>query len=96
MPVADTTAEALAAFDGRYRSDELDVEWVFRAAPRGLVFARHRVPDRLVEPAAPPDMFRTGVGIARFTRDANGAVTGFTLSSTRSKNVRFDRIGRAA
>jgi hypothetical protein len=92
MPGAVTTVEVLAALAGRYRSDELNVEWVFTASPRGLVLARSRFPDRLVEPAEALDIFRTGVGIARFTRDANGVVTGFTLSGTRSKNVRFDRI----
>jgi hypothetical protein len=92
MPGAVTTAEALAAFEGRYRSDELDTEWVFTASPRGLVLGRSRFPDRLLEPEEALGMFRTGIGIVLFTHDGSGAVTGFSLTGRRSWNLHFDRI----
>ncbi len=93
MPPAATVPAALAAFAGRYRSEELDVEWTLTVnANGGAVLARRRFPDT---PARPVylDAFAANVGLMRFTRDAGGVVTGFLLTSGRIRNVRFERVG---
>jgi hypothetical protein len=41
------------------------------------------------------DAFAGGiVGVVRFSRDARGAVTGFTANSDGARSLRFDRVKR--
>lgn len=92
MPPPVTSAEARAAYVGRYRSEELDVEWSLAAGPdSSLTLSRRRFPDQPAQPAY-LDAFTAGVGAMRFTRDASGAVTGFLLTAGRIRNVRFERV----
>ena len=43
-----------------------------------------------LEPAL-PDAFTAGGGFIRFTRDGSGKITGFDLSASRMRDIRFDR-----
>ncbi|MDB4912085.1 MAG: hypothetical protein JWO39_2908 [Gemmatimonadetes bacterium] len=43
-----------------------------------------------LEPAL-PDAFTAGGGLFRFTRDAAGNVTGYELSASRMRGIRFER-----
>jgi hypothetical protein len=38
-----------------------------------------------------PDGFTAGSGLVHFTRDASGHVTGFEVSASRMRGIRFDR-----
>jgi hypothetical protein len=44
-----------------------------------------------VFPMTAPDEFRSGLSI-RFTRRSDGSISGFALSTQRSRNMRFDRL----
>lgn len=91
------TAEDLAAYAGRYFSEEVETLYTL-AVEDGKLVARHRrLGDVTLTPAPQPDQF-TGDGIAllnvAFERDDAGAVTGFRVSNGRTRGVLFERFGR--
>jgi hypothetical protein len=76
---------------GRYRSEELDVDWAIELANDStLVLSRRRTPDQRLTPVY-ADGFAGNTGNIRFTRDSAGKVTGFLLTSGRIRHIRFDR-----
>jgi hypothetical protein len=92
MPPAVASPAARAELAGRYRSEELDVEWTLTAGPdSALTLSRRRFPDQVAR-LAYRDAVAAGVGVLRFTRDARGRVTGFLLTAGRIRNVRFERM----
>jgi len=88
---ADVSLAKLRDLVGRYRSEELDVEWsIALAGDTAVVLSRRRAPDqRLV--AVYADGFTAGVGSLRFTRSADGRIDGFLLTSGRIRHIRFDK-----
>ncbi len=87
-------AEAdLRGFEGVYASDELGTEYRL-ALEEGRLLAHHRKLE--TRPLTPTfrDAFLIDGASAVFTRDASGAVEGFTLSDGRVWNVRFRRVRR--
>ena len=91
------TANELAAYAGRYFSDEVEAVYTL-AVEGGQLVARHRrLDDVALAPAAEPDQF-TGDNIAllnvAFERDDDGAVTGFRASNGRTRGVLFERFDR--
>lgn len=86
-----TGAAALASYAATYRSPELDAVGAIVARGDSLFLDggwRGRIP---LTP-----LFRDGFGMPgnqrlRFTRDARGRVTGFTLWAGRVRHLRFDR-----
>jgi hypothetical protein len=85
------TPERLAELAGRYRSEELDVEWTLRATGGAFILERRRLPNQQLAPLY-EDGFTGGVGSLRFTRDSDGRVTGFLLTSGRVRQIRFERM----
>jgi hypothetical protein len=86
------TPDRLRALAGRYRSDELDVEWTLRATDEGaLVLERRRLPDQRLAPIY-EDGFSGGAGSLRFTRDTGGRVTGFLFTAGRVRHIQFERV----
>jgi CubicO group peptidase (beta-lactamase class C family) len=85
-------AAALAAYAGEYVSPELDAR--FRLLVRGdtlLLDQGWRGTDRL-RPVF-RDGFQLGnVGLAWFTRDDRGRITGFEIWAGRVRHLRFDRV----
>jgi CubicO group peptidase (beta-lactamase class C family) len=91
MGAVDASREKLAAYVGRYRSEELDVEWTLAlGSDSALMLSRRRTPDQRLTPVY-ADGFGGGVGTIRFTRDNTGRVDGFLLTSGRIRHIRFDR-----
>jgi CubicO group peptidase (beta-lactamase class C family) len=87
----DASPTTLQGLVGRYRSEELDVDWAIELAKDStLVLSRRRTPDQRLTPVY-ADGFAGGVGNIRFTRDSAGKVTGFLLTSGRIRHIRFDR-----
>ena len=83
--------ERLAELAGRYRSEELDVEWTVAIGDDGaLQLERRRLPAQRLRPVF-EDGFAAGVGSLRFTRGAGGRVDGFLLTSGRVRHIRFAR-----
>ncbi|HET9223588.1 MAG TPA: hypothetical protein VFO07_13840, partial [Roseiflexaceae bacterium] len=87
--VTPTEAD-LAAYIGRYRSDELDVHYTVLISEGKLGIQRRKYD---VTPLAPAykDAF-TGVADVRFKRDEKGSVDGFLLTTGRVRNVHFARL----
>jgi CubicO group peptidase (beta-lactamase class C family) len=90
---ATPSAEELRALAGTYYSPELDVTWPIAFEGGRLVLKNKK--DALsevggaLEPAM-PDAFSAGAGFIHFTRNASGRVTGFELSASRMRGIRFD------
>lgn len=82
----------LQAYEGEYHSAELDA--TYRIVARGdRLVARHVRAGGHVLRAVSLDEFRGSLfGRVRFVRDGNGAVNGFTSTSDRVRNLRFDRV----
>lgn len=85
------TTERLEELSGRYRSEELDVDWnIVVVRDSVLALQRRRTPDQNMNPLF-EDAFGSGVGNIRFVRDASGRVTGFLLSAGRVRHMLFER-----
>jgi hypothetical protein len=80
----------LQAFAGSYRSDELNVTFTVEQKGSSLNVA-HTVD---VAPYEKDVFVGDWVGIMKFTRDARGVVSGFSVNRANAKGVRFDRITR--
>ena len=87
------TLAQLRAYAGRYASDELDVVWTIEVHDSALVIKRIGNADTVIQPLA-ADMFTTIGDYMRFTRDARGSITGFTLVSGGARGLRFERVVR--
>jgi CubicO group peptidase (beta-lactamase class C family) len=87
----DASRARLAQHVGRYRSEELDVDWTIRfEGDTTLVLVRRRAPDQRLTPVY-VDGFAAGVGSLRFTRNSAGRIDGFLLTSGRIRHIRFER-----
>ena len=91
-PVTLTPAQ-LRAYTGVYASAELDTEWTIAEQGSALVIRRLGNGDAIVEPIA-ADVFTTIGDYMRFSRDARGAITGFTLVASGARGLRFERVTR--
>ncbi|MGX5729265.1 serine hydrolase domain-containing protein [Pseudoxanthomonas beigongshangi] len=99
----DALRKTLAAFDpagvriddftGRYRSDELDTDYVLTAEAGRLLVNHPRWPAATLQPYQ-RDLFRSSAWFLQkiaFRRDASGRVTGFLLSGPVAENIVFER-----
>ncbi|HEY6817274.1 MAG TPA: serine hydrolase domain-containing protein [Croceibacterium sp.] len=83
--------DALRGFAGRYASDELDTWFAIRAAEGGLELKRrYRAAWEKLE-AIDQDRFALAGGTLRFSRDAQGRVSGFAISGGRIADVSFEK-----
>jgi hypothetical protein len=89
-PAPALTAAAAAAYVGRYTSGELDTWAVVQARGDTLVARTRWGPWLPLQPIA-PDMFVVAGARVEFTRGRGGAVTGYTVSQVRTRNVGFVR-----
>jgi CubicO group peptidase (beta-lactamase class C family) len=89
------SAAEVRAYAGEYYSDDLDV--TFRLHPRdsALIVKYVGFPDVAIVPFGKDEFMGDGAGIVKFSRDANGAVSGFTLNRLVARGVRFERIKKA-
>jgi CubicO group peptidase (beta-lactamase class C family) len=85
---------ALRQFAGSYYSPELGVTWPMAVDGDHLVLKNEGSELVDVSGALSPamkDAFTAGGGMIRFTRDASGNVTGYELSASRMRGIRFER-----
>lgn len=87
QPPPFTTFEAYA---GRYRGEELDIEYQL-AVEDGVLQLRRGRRGSATLTAVSRDAFQAGGDLLLFARDRRGRVTGFTLNSGRVRGVRFVR-----
>jgi len=88
------SAAELAAFQGEYRSDELDTSWHFRVEDGKLVASHFRIGDTPVRVTG-RDRFNAPAlgGALTFQRDRRGRITGFVSNSVRIRGFLFRRVG---
>ncbi|MBA2290927.1 MAG: hypothetical protein H0W15_00575 [Gemmatimonadales bacterium] len=92
------TMRELAAFEGLYRSEELDVEWTFALRDGRLEVHRKHFPEQALAPDEHDvlrliDVFEdeTLTRLLAFARDAAGTVTGFRLTTDGVADLGFAR-----
>lgn len=90
QPQVQNEAETLAEYAGRYVSPELGVERVFSVSDSQLNI---EVAPNVVAPlqALTDDLFQISIALLRFERNANSAVTGCRISTSRARNILFER-----
>ncbi len=81
--------EEVASYRGTYESPELGVRWTL-AGDESLVFKRWRFEDESLVPVS-RDEFRSELGKIRFQRTGTGEITGFTISTGRTRNLRWEK-----
>lgn len=83
----------LQGYTGTFYSPELDVTWPL-VIDQGKLAIRdeHRKFESQIQPLEPAmkDAFSGAAGLLRFTRDAAGKMTGFDLSASRMRGIRFE------
>ena len=84
------TADELRDFAGTYRSRELDVPYFVTSEKDRLILHPPKIAPLTFQPIT-KDLFTSGNWRVRFTRDAQGLVTGFLLNTARTENLRFER-----
>lgn len=85
--------EELEAFTGRYFSEEIETFYTIRLEEDHLVVDQRRMDEAEMTPGQEDEFSGGGLQFA-FERDRNGQVIAFYLSNGRSRNVRFEKIGR--
>jgi hypothetical protein len=90
MIAAAPSAAQLASYAGSYWSDELETRFKVVARDGGLVLQQRLGTDTKLTPTY-EDAFTSPSGSIIFTRDEQGAVTGFGIWAGRIRNVRFRR-----
>ena len=86
--------EQLRELTGSYYSPELLVTWPVTLEGDHLVLNKGAGKDEDISGKLEPAMtdgFTAGSGLVHFTRDASGHVTGFEVSASRMRGIRFDR-----
>jgi hypothetical protein len=85
----------LRAFAGEYTSRELEVTYTVTARDSGLVALIPGRADVSLQPLFPDGFHPAGfVDVVKFSRDARGVVTGFTVHAGGVRSLRFDRVKR--
>jgi hypothetical protein len=90
LPRIEPEAVELEEYVGHYWSDDLGVEYEVRVEEDHLAFWNRKIGSRALNPIF-PDGFSTGQGVI-FSRNSQGEIDGFTISSGRVWKVRFRRL----
>ena len=89
-PSYEPTASQLQEFTGAYRSDEIDMPYAVIVSDGKLLVRSLKSNDVPLLPVS-TDLFNGRGNRIRFTRDAQGKVTGALLNTARVYNFRFER-----
>jgi CubicO group peptidase (beta-lactamase class C family) len=91
VPPFDPTAAQLAEFVDAYVSGEIDPVYRIALQNGKLTLARLKHKPDTLRPAT-RDVFVGDIGTLRFTRDAEGHLSGFILNTGRVQNFRFTKM----
>lgn len=94
VPSFSPSASQLNDYTGIYSSEEIEPLYDIRLEKDNLVLHRLRNKPDTLHPVT-LDFFAGSIGSVRFTRNSAGRISGFTLSTGRIKNLRFEK-GRPA
>jgi hypothetical protein len=86
LPVAE-----IRSYAGAYRSEEIGATYTLEAHESTLVVKNPWSADIPISPFSKDVFAGDFVGIAKFSRDSRGVVTGFTSNRENARGVRFDR-----
>ncbi len=91
----DYTKAELAVFGGRYFSDELDISYFLEVLEGKLTVSHSSIGSVTLTPAGTDHFLSDGwrFSFLEFERDAEGAMSGFSISSSRARGVSFRRLG---
>ncbi len=94
VPAYNPTTPELREFEGEYASKELDIPYHVAIKGNGLVLRALKLTGEPITPIT-NDLFIGEDRRVRFTRDADGKVTGFLMSGflNRVQNLKFERVG---
>lgn len=87
----EPTPDDLAAFEGRYFSEEIETFYTIVLEEERLVARQRRMDDIRLTPGD-EDTFSGASLTFSFERDRNGRVIGFYLANVRTRDVRFERF----
>lgn len=87
----DPDEETLAAFAGRYFSEELETFYNVDLLDGSLVVTQRRLDDATLTAGAEDEFSGGGLSLS-FERDRNGVVIGFYVANGRTRDVRFERM----
>jgi hypothetical protein len=93
VPEWKPSADDLAAFAGRYYSEELGTEYRFEVVDGRLGFRHRKLPDGVLDPTFENAFTLRGRTLV-FERGADGRVAGFRMSDGRVYDVAFARVER--
>ena len=82
----------LRAFQGEYASAELEGTYTVAASDSGLVIHLPGRGDTALKPIFPDAFVGAGFGVVKFSRNAAGVVTAFTMNPPGARGLRFDRV----
>jgi CubicO group peptidase (beta-lactamase class C family) len=89
------TATDLQSYVGDYRSEEIGVTYTIVERGSVLIVENPGRADIPVQSFSKDVFVGDSVGIVKFSRDARGVLTGFTVNRENDRGVRFDRMKRA-
>jgi hypothetical protein len=92
VEAADPDPDLLAEYEGNYFSPELGTGYLLILEGRRLIMRHRKLDDRNLRPTF-VDGFNAGNRTLRFTRDSDGSISGFRMSSGRVRGVRFEKTG---
>jgi hypothetical protein len=94
VPSFSPSASQMNEYIGLYSSEEIEPLYELKLDSDRLVLHRLRSKPDVLHPVT-LDLFAGSIGTIRFTRNSAGRISGFTLSTGRIKNLRFQK-GRPA
>jgi CubicO group peptidase (beta-lactamase class C family) len=88
------SSSELRAFAGEYTSPEIEVTYALAGRDSDLVIQMPGRADVVLQPIFPDAFAGAVVNVVKFSRDAQGVVTGFTVNTSGVRGLRFDRVKR--
>jgi len=92
LPPFTPPTRELPTFTGEYTSPEIEVTYSITARDSDLLVRMPGRPDVLLVPFMPDAFAGPVLGVTKFSRDAHGVLTGFTVNTSGLRGLRFDRI----
>jgi CubicO group peptidase (beta-lactamase class C family) len=83
-------AAELVSYAGEYRSEETRAQWTVAVRGAQLVLLRAKFKPEPLQPVI-RDVFQASFGVVRFVREEKPRVIGLSLTTERSRHIRFTR-----
>ena len=88
------TSEYLRAFAGEYTSSEIETTYTVTRGDSDLVIQLPGRSSIRLQPVFEDAFAGSGLDTTKFSRDAHGVVTGFTIYTSAVRGLRFERVKR--